>query len=116
MECPDAVNIADFLANLVSEVEELDKTIDIFLGVPYVSATLKRNEFLPTHYLHDIYQKFKPCLLYIKDDCPYPNLRVHYADVRNLSDQVNDLNIYSYQLYSEVRGVTCKKYMMGQNV
>jgi hypothetical protein len=107
--CPDAINIADFLANLDSEVSP-NKKVNIFLEVPYITDTLKRNEFLPEHYLYDIYQKFKPCLSYIKDNCPYPNLTVHYADVRNLSDQVHDLNLYSYQLYSQVRGNMRKIY------
>lgn len=98
-KCNNAIHIADFLENL----ESLDKPIDIFIEIEYDSPKFQRSEPLPGQYIYDIYHKFKNSLSYNKVYSKYRNIRFHYADIRNYSDQVNDLHIYSIKLYKDIR-------------
>lgn len=94
-----SVNIVDFFKLTFKTGQRLD----VFLETQFASETVERSDPLPDQYLYDIYQAFKSCLTLDKTNCPYPNVRFHYADVRNLSDQIHDLHHYYQELSYKVR-------------
>ena len=83
-------DIDQFLRNTV--LLNPDKTIDIYLELTFISATYPKREGISRSYLSQVNQAFDICAQIKKELCPYPNVRVHYTNVRKTIPKVRDLN------------------------
>lgn len=78
--------ITDFFHYLI---ENTPGIIDFFLELEYLSKTVEPfkkgtilNALFGDSYIDDVRKEFANCLTIDKKNCEYPNVRMHYADIR----------------------------------
>ena len=104
----NALNFDKFLECLIVTFPFPNKKLDVFLELAYKKTKTQHEQQLdPGNMLLNIRKRFGSCLEIIKKDCPYPWLRAHYADVRELFPYQLLINALGIALFS--RGVSQKK-------
>ena len=75
----DNIRVDKFIEQII---EYTPGVVDLFLEYPYLKRNLKVGTHHKNNYLGIVCHKFEDCFTLIKNSRKYPNLRVHYCDIR----------------------------------
>lgn len=112
VKCPPSAsnkssqNIVQFIENTI--LLNPKKTIDIYLEYSFISAKYPvRPSSATDNYLSDVNKSLDSCAQISKNMCKYPNVRVHYINVRKTVSKVKVLNeIMHYAFDSKISRLT----------
>jgi hypothetical protein len=83
-------NVAQFIADTI--LANPDKIIDVYLEHAFISDKYPIRPLIADNFLNEVNSSFESCTQIRKSICKYPNVRVHYVNVRKTIPKLKDLN------------------------
>lgn len=83
-------NIDEFMKNTI--LANPDKIIDVYLELAFISEKYPVRNPIGKSFLELVNTSFDNCAQIKKTLCPYPNVRVHYTNIRKTIPKIKDLN------------------------